>query len=123
MTGYITGTVVDQQDAVVPNASVTAMQEATNAKFTVTTLSNGNFEVRNLPPGAYTVTISAPGFNAITLEHVNVAVGSETSLKNQVLGVGASQTIITVEATIHCFRQHRLRFLPNSRLFRSRLCR
>ena len=99
VTGYITGTAVDQQGAVVPNASVTAIQEATNAKFTVTTLSNGNFDLRNLPPGTYTVTISAPGFNAITLQHVNVAVGSETALKDQALTVGGNQTIVTVEAT------------------------
>ena len=62
VTGYITGTVVDPQGAVVPNASVTATQGSTNAKFAVTTLANGNFELRNLPSGKYTVTISAPGF-------------------------------------------------------------
>lgn len=99
VTGYITGTVVDQQGAVVPNASVVATQNATNARFTVTTLANGVFEVRNLPPGAYTVAISAPGFSAVKLENIQVAVGSETALKNQTLSVGANQTVVTVEST------------------------
>jgi outer membrane receptor protein involved in Fe transport len=99
VTGYITGTVVDPQGAVVPNASVTATQGSTNAKFAVTTLANGNFELRNLPSGKYTVTISAPGFESTTLPNVVVAVGVETALKNQVLTVGSSQQTVTVDAT------------------------
>ncbi len=97
VTGYITGTVVDQQAAVVTNASITAKQDATNAKFTVTTLENGNFAIRNLPPGTYTVTISATGFNTATLQNVNVTVGSETALKEQTLTIGTSETV-TIEA-------------------------
>jgi outer membrane receptor protein involved in Fe transport len=99
VTGYITGTVVDQQGAVVPNANVVVTQAATNAKFTVTTLANGVFEVRNLPPSTYTVEISAPGFTPLKLNNVTVAVGVETALKNQTLSVGANQTVVTVEST------------------------
>ncbi|HZU08609.1 MAG TPA: TonB-dependent receptor, partial [Pseudacidobacterium sp.] len=100
VTGYITGTVVDPQGAVVPNASVTAVQASTNARFVVNTLSNGDFELRNLPPGRYTVTISAPGFQSTTLSNVVVAVGVETALKNQTLSVGQSQQVVTVDATM-----------------------
>ncbi len=96
-TGYITGTVVDPQQAVVPNATVTATETSKNAEFSTATLSSGNFELRNLPVGSYTVHIDAPGFNAIALENVGVVVGVETALKVQTLSIGTSQTV-TVEA-------------------------
>src|ERR1700704_5544689 len=53
--GRISGTVEDKQGAVVPNASITVTDTATNLLRTTTTNESGFYTVTNLPPGTYTV--------------------------------------------------------------------
>jgi hypothetical protein len=64
--GSITGTVTDPSGAVVPNATVTATNNATNEKTTQNSSSSGVFTLSPLNPGTYTVTFSAPGFKTLT---------------------------------------------------------
>jgi len=59
VSGDLIGTVVDKSGAVVPNATVTAMNQATNVKSTTTTNNSGEYRFNNLAIGRYTVTASA----------------------------------------------------------------
>jgi len=96
--GAITGTVMDKTGAVVPNATVTAIDN-TNGVSTVTKSTGaGDFNFANLDPGVYTVTTSATGFE--TLKQNNITVNAlESQLYNPVLQVGAqSQQIIVTAA-------------------------
>src|SRR6266511_349697 len=56
------GFVHDQQNAVVPNATVTARNPATNTSRTVTSNESGFYQILNLPPGDYELTVEAPNF-------------------------------------------------------------
>jgi hypothetical protein len=60
--GSITGTVTDPTGAVVPDASVSVMNEGTGLERKVRTSSSGVFNAPNLDLGTYRVTVSAPGF-------------------------------------------------------------
>lgn len=61
-TGTVTGTVVDPSGAVVRNAHIKVVNEATNASRDAVTNDDGDFTVALLPPGRYRVTAEAPGF-------------------------------------------------------------
>src|SRR5580700_10227720 len=62
-TGSIVGSVVDSTDAVVPGATVTATNLATNIERSTTSNSDGLFAIPNLPTGNYQVDVSAKGFS------------------------------------------------------------
>ena len=62
VTGTISGTVVDPQGQVIPGATVTIVNEATNDTRVAVSDAQGNFLVTNLQPGRYTRPDRAPGF-------------------------------------------------------------
>jgi carboxypeptidase family protein len=61
-TGTISGTVIDEKGAVIPNASVTARNTERNLSRTVQTGSEGTYRFENLPVGPYEVSVEATGF-------------------------------------------------------------
>lgn len=94
-TGSITGTVTDPNNALVPNAAVTATNRATGAARKITTKEEGSFVFENLLPGEYEVKVEASGFTT-QLRTQTVQVGTTATL-NFSLSVGtASQTIEVV---------------------------
>ncbi|MDP9050627.1 MAG: TonB-dependent receptor [Acidobacteriota bacterium] len=95
--GSVTGTITDPSGAVIPGASVTATNNATNDKTTRTTSNSGTFILSPLVPGNYTVTVSASGFKALTEQSVTVDALQVTSLK-PILTVGSTSETVTVEA-------------------------
>src|ERR1700728_532913 len=60
--GSITGTVLDQAGAAIPNAAVTATRQDTGAVSQVTTTETGNYTFPSLEPGTYNLKFSANGF-------------------------------------------------------------
>src|SRR5438067_4018827 len=78
-SGNIEGRVTDQNGAVVPNATVTATNEATGLAKTATTNQDGDYRIILLQPGAYLVKASASGFQHSPLR-VIITVGSERQL-------------------------------------------
>src|SRR5271167_1711209 len=85
-TGAISGVVYDPSNRVVQNATVLAVNEATNVSRSVMTTSEGLFRVPLLPPGEYTVVVKADGFAENTSHSITVT-GSETSSINVTLAV------------------------------------
>src|SRR5688572_24755488 len=61
-TGSLQGTVTDEQDAVVPGATVSVRNVDTNARRTALTDTNGRWRIYNLPVGNYEVAIELAGF-------------------------------------------------------------
>jgi len=61
---FLSGEVTDPTGAVVPNASVRAINTATNESREVKTTSLGVYTIPYLIPGTYHVGVSAPGFQA-----------------------------------------------------------
>src|SRR5436305_15216891 len=81
-TGNIEGRVLDPNGAAVPNATVTAKNQATGFERTSTTDGEGNYRIILLPPGGYTVSVSAPGFATFKRNDITVTVGGKASLDN-----------------------------------------
>jgi Carboxypeptidase regulatory-like domain len=61
-SGRISGTVTDTSGAVIPGASITVTNQATELSWKVTSDSKGFYMVTNLPSGAYNVNAEAMGF-------------------------------------------------------------
>src|SRR5262245_45961436 len=64
--GTITGEVKDSSGALVPGATVTVVNTATNATRPVVSNEVGLFDVPALPPGTYTVKCELEGFQTVT---------------------------------------------------------
>ncbi|HWS87217.1 MAG TPA: TonB-dependent receptor [Pyrinomonadaceae bacterium] len=104
-TGDIEGRVLDPNGAVVPNATVTARNEATGFERTANTDGDGNYRIILLPPGTYAVEATAGGFNKVGANAVQVTVGSKTSLDLNLAAGGVKESVLitaeppTVETT------------------------
>src|SRR5579872_4258576 len=64
-TGQITGTVLDESGAAIPNATVTVVNADTGTTRTTITGAAGTYAVTNLIPGVYEVTVTAASFAAL----------------------------------------------------------
>jgi hypothetical protein len=95
--GAITGTVTDPSGAVVSDATVKAVNIATNLEVVARTKANGSFSIPDLPPGTYRVTITKDGFKTET--HTRILVfGTRTTTVDTSLQVGSIGTTVEVNA-------------------------
>jgi len=79
-TGAIVGTVTDISGAVIPGASVNALNVATKTTSSTTTNKNGQYTLTNASPGPYTVQVTSRGFSPYKQENVIVEAGRSTSV-------------------------------------------
>jgi outer membrane receptor protein involved in Fe transport len=97
-TGKITGEVTDSSGAVIPNATVTVTNIATNLAKQTTTNNSGLYQALQLPIGSYRVTVSAPGFEQTTVQS-NTALQINQTLRIDVtLNIGKISNSVTVES-------------------------
>ena len=96
--GTISGTITDPNGAVVPGATVTITNAATNQSFTTTSNSDGNYSTAVLSPGTYTVAVNSPGFKRLLVESVVVGV-NVPAFVNAALEVGNVSETVTVTAS------------------------
>jgi hypothetical protein len=97
ISGDLVGTVADATGAVVPNATVTAVNTATNVRATASTNASGLYRLANLLPGNYKVSAEAAGFNASLVKDVPVQL-NQTATLNIALTVGSISTSVEVSA-------------------------
>ncbi|MGA3045610.1 MAG: TonB-dependent receptor [Terracidiphilus sp.] len=95
--GALEGTVTDSMGAVVQYASITATNKASGVSTTLKTSSDGVYEITPLIPGIYTVKVTAPGFEELLQENVEVDGLGITGL-NLKLRVGSANDTITITA-------------------------
>jgi hypothetical protein len=96
--GAITGEVTDASGGVIPNVSVTVMEEQTALTRTTTTNGSGQYLFANLPIGIYTLTYKADGFDMQKTQHIGVQ-ANRTATVNAALKVGQTSTTVEVEAS------------------------
>lgn len=96
--GTINGTVSDPSGSVVPNATVTLMQNDTGLVLNATTDSKGFYIFSPIKIGTYSIRATASGFG-ITLVNGLVLNVNERLQANLTLKVGSSQQTVTVNAT------------------------
>ncbi len=93
-TATLSGTVVDQNGAVVPNADITVENIGTALKRETTTNDEGYFTVPLLPPATYSVTAQRTGFMVTRLETVVLNVGDQKALIIQLKTGDVKETVV-----------------------------
>lgn len=97
-SGAIGGTVVDANGAVIPNATVTAINQDSNETISTTSNENGEFILANLPSGIYRVEAQSPYFQKYVIE--NLVVSSMNLVKLEImLQVGGVNSVVEVTST------------------------
>jgi len=100
-TADISGTVFDQQKAVLPGVTVTVVNEATGQERTAVTEVDGRFTIPTLLPGTYTVRAELQGFQTTTQQGLVLAVGQEVTLNLTMQLAGVQETLtVTAEAPL-----------------------
>jgi hypothetical protein len=93
--GTLNGLVLDQGDAVLPGATITATNIATNVTRTTVTNSEGLYNLPALDPGVYTIQAELSGFATSTRIGVTLAVNQTLTvdLKLELAGVSENITV------------------------------
>src|SRR5439155_12516653 len=91
----IRGQVVDSSQAVLPGATVTALNQETGELATAVTNKDGSYNIPFLRPGLYTLTVEMPSFQKHTRKDMRLQV-SETATINVQLAVGGVTESVTV---------------------------
>src|SRR5574338_1249639 len=79
--GSLTGTITDQQGAVIAGARVTLSSAIAGADRTAVTDSNGNFDFQSLLPGTYSSSVEAEGFKKAVARDIVISVAQNTQVK------------------------------------------
>ncbi|MHB8639153.1 MAG: TonB-dependent receptor [Candidatus Acidiferrales bacterium] len=95
-SGMISGAVVDASNAIIPGATVTLKQNATNTTQSTVTDSAGRYLFPAVAPGDYTLTVTKAGFQTSAVNQVHVEI-ARSATYNFTLKVG--QVSQTVEVT------------------------
>ena len=92
------GGITDPTGGVIPNATVTVVEEGTSLTRTAKTNGTGAYTFVNLPIGTYTLTYTADGFDLQKTQHIAVQ-ADRTATVNAALKVGQNTTTVEVDAT------------------------
>jgi hypothetical protein len=96
-TGNIQGTVSDASGAVIPNATVTATDAATQVKHVTKSGNAGGYLFPGLPIGTYVINVVATGFETYEQTGIVLEVGSSIAI-NVALAVGKQEIKVEVHA-------------------------
>jgi outer membrane receptor protein involved in Fe transport len=99
VTGTLQGTITDSTGALVPGAEVVIRNLETAQERNLRTGSEGKYVAPFLPLGRYTVTVSAPGFNKVSQESIEVTL-NQTLVINFTLNPSSvtEAVVVTAEA-------------------------
>ena len=94
-TATLSGTVTDTSGAVVPNATVTLINEQSGDKRTSRSNGSGVFSFTAVPVGDYDVNIALTGFNQATEKGIHLDPGDQKTIRELKLQPG-TETSVTV---------------------------
>src|SRR3984893_13536578 len=95
--GQLVGAVTDQSGSSVPGAKIEVFNPETGVKIDTVSNSSGLYTVPGLNYGRYTVTVTAAGFAPYSVENVDIATATTTTL-NLTLKVGSVTERVVVMA-------------------------
>ena len=95
-TGTITGTISDQNGAVIPDAAISVTNTGTGDVRRTSTNSTGDFVVTALNPGKYTIRAEKKGFRQLERQDQVLQANDRLSVGNMALVVGDISEKITV---------------------------
>lgn len=97
-SGVITGSVLDTTGAVVPNAKVALINQATKDQRQTVSNRDGFFSFPGVTAGDYSIRVEYQGFRPFELKGVHVLPGDKQYLSQIKLSVAAANTSVDVEA-------------------------
>ena len=97
--GGITGEISDASGGVIPNATITVVNEQTSLTRTVKTNGIGEYSFVNLPIGTYTLTFAADGFDVQKSAHITVQADRTATFNAQLKVAAAKAVTVEVDAT------------------------
>src|SRR5229473_1967476 len=92
-TATLSGTVTDQNGAIVPGVAISVINPATSLERTATTSDAGYFNIPLLPPGIYTVTAKRDGFAPLRAENVVLNIADQKTLQIQLKAGDVNATV------------------------------
>ena len=98
-TATIVGSISDQTDALVPGATVTVSNVATQAERTAETDAAGNYSIELLPPGEYDLAVESPGFKRTEQSGIRLFASDRPKI-DLVLEVGEVTESVTVTEAV-----------------------
>jgi len=93
--GTISGLVFDPSRALIADAEITVVNDATHVQYLAKTNSEGIYVVSNLPPGAYRIQVAKIGFKTIIKPDIVLNVQDALAI-NFTLPIGAASETVTV---------------------------
>jgi carboxypeptidase family protein len=97
VSGRIVGTVLDQSNAAVSNATITVTNPDTAVTSKVLTNSSGEYRVDSLPPGNYQVTLEAQGFRTVVSKG-NIVTVDDATVVDFMAQVGSTTQSVVVSS-------------------------
>src|SRR5215471_11446295 len=99
--GTLQGQVTDQQQAVIPGATVLVTSEDTGVKQETTTNGQGRWGVPFLNPGVYTVTVAVSGFKTAEQKSITLETADIKQIDLQLeIGAGSERVVVTATAPL-----------------------
>src|SRR5215813_10492327 len=98
--GAITGTVTDQNGAVVPGATVTVTNVGTNIEGTDVTNGQGSYGFPILLPGKYKLTVTKEGFKVEVREQIEIRVTEKLTIDVQLQTGTVAETVTIVASPV-----------------------
>src|SRR5579872_855434 len=95
--GRIAGIVTDPQGAVIPGASITVTNTATNDRRRTVSGPDGTYQVLNLPIGTYTVSAEHAGFTKLLTDPQQLLI-NQTLRIDIPLSIGRTTETVVVQA-------------------------
>lgn len=94
-TSSVAGTVRDTTSSVVPNAHVILVDKLHGTQRETTTNSDGGYQFLAVQPGTYAVRVEQTGFQAMTVDNIQVAI-DQVATVNPKLTVGEVSQVVEV---------------------------
>jgi outer membrane receptor protein involved in Fe transport len=99
-TGSVRGVVTDQTGAVVPEAKITAKNQATGVESPAfRSTADGIYNLSSLTPGKYTLTVEANNFKKSVFTDVEIRLGETLTLDVSLEPGGVSETVTVTAGT------------------------
>jgi hypothetical protein len=96
-TASVTGLVSDSSGAVIPNATITLVNSATNESRTATSNGQGYYSFPLLPPATYSLRVEAQGFAQFTQQSIRLDVGLALKVNASLPVGGSSQSVLVTD--------------------------
>jgi Carboxypeptidase regulatory-like domain len=97
-SGSMSGTVVDESDQIIANATITVLNERTGEERKSTTDTLGAFIFSALTPGPYTIRVEMQGFKPLEVKGRVVLASNRLAVGTLKLGIGGITEEVSVSA-------------------------